>query len=250
MKIFGIVNLSSNSFSGDSLVDIYQIEERMLNFSSKNAYGIDIGAHATNPNAKKLDEDKEMCILQKFLPQISKFAKKLNLKLSIDTFYPKIANYACGLGFDYINDVNALKNEAMIEVLQKYSNVKYILTHSLSAPVKDGEFLKNDINIMDFLINFCNEKISILNKNDISIDRIIFDPGIGFGKNTEQNWTIVQNFEIFKHLKCKTYLAHSRKKFLSNFTENDIKLRDLATSIITKTLENKIDYVRIHKILD
>ncbi|QED23244.1 dihydropteroate synthase [Candidatus Deianiraea vastatrix] len=244
MKIFAILNITKNSFSQDGLVEIDKIEERILNFKSKNVYGIDIGFHATNPSTSLVDEDVEFNNSSEILPQIMHILKGINL--SIDTFYPSVARFACELGFSYINDVNFCRNEEMLGILEEFINVKYILTHSLSIPVKRDECLSFDRNIIEQLLDLFNDKLKIICKK-IEKSRVVIDPGIGFGKNVDQNWEILRNFEKFKSLGCKLYLAHSRKRFLSEISD-EIKDRDIATKTISKMLENIADYARIHDV--
>lgn len=246
MKKFGIVNISPNSFSKDCVENFDEICKKILNFKNNGFYGIDIGAQATNPNVEIITESEEFARLEGVLPKIAAFAKKLNLALSIDTFYPKITEFAVSCGFDYINDVSGLQNDEMLSILQKYDNTIYILMHSLSVPAKRDIILPENSDVIDVLVNFAMEKIEKLMAFGTTKERIIFDPGIGFGKNLEQNWEILRNIKQIKaKLNVPIYLGFSRKSFLSCITD-DIPMRDIASQTLAKFLENDIDFVRLH----
>ncbi len=246
MKKFAILNLSQDSFSNDTKSTIFDLESFFDKISKGGFHGIDIGFSATNPKVKSISEEIEADFLKKdlFLNAVN-IAKKAGLVLSIDTIFPKIAKECCKLGFSYINDVNFLRNQEFIDVLNEFRNVKYILTHSSSVPAKADEFLDLDKNIIEALLELMQEKMKILEQAGINKSRIILDPGIGFGKNNEQSWEIIKNFAKFKILDCKVYLAHSRKRFLSDIA-SEIKDRDLPSQTITKMLEDIADYARVH----
>lgn len=245
MKKFGIVNLNIESFSGDGTDLMDENFKKIENFAQKSWYGIDFGAQPTNPNIQSIDKNKEIELTTKHLTKLINFAKSLNLKTAIDTFHPEIAEFACKNGIDYINDVNFLRNEEMIPILQQNKDVKYVLMHSLSVPVNREEVMAENKLILEQLILEFQKKISILEDSGIEKSRIILDPGIGFGKNEQQNWEILQNIEKLSVLGCELYIGVSRKRFLSNLTQN-IAEKDVASLVITKLLENKVHYSRLH----
>lgn len=248
-KIFGIINITDNSFSGDGSLNLDLIKQKIFEFAENKAYGIDVGAQSTAPTSKKISEEEEFSRLKKILPDIAKFSKNLNLKLSIDTFYPNIAEFALKNNFDYINDVSGFSNEKMINLLVKYPYVKGILMHSLSVPSDINIIYSNNVNIIDELIKTWKYQFEKFEKKSISMDRIIFDPGIGFGKTIEQDWEILRNIDKLKQECGQIYIGCSRKKLFSIFT-NNIQERDLLTAVVSKMLIGKVDYLRVHRIFN
>lgn len=245
MKKFAILNFSHDSFSQGICKnenEAYLIVKKALDLGF---YGIDIGISSTNPNANILDESYEIDFLKSEIFQKTVlFAKSNNIALSIDTIFPNVARICCENGFSYINDVNFLRNKGFVDVLNDFPSVKYVLTHSKSVPVKKDEFLncKNGF-VCDTIIDEMMVEIEFLTKNKISLSRIIVDPGVGFGKNNDQSWEIVQNFARFKQLNCQTYLAHSNKRFLSAKSTQEAAI---ATRVIAKMLEKTANYARLH----
>ena len=120
--------------------------------------------------------------------------------------------------------------------------------HSLEAPVGSKKIDKS-IDICNFIIDWANNKTDYLIAKGINNNRIIIDIGLGFGKDTEQCWNLLDNFAKLKQqIKCKIYVGHSRKGFLKS-TTNSIADKDAATSAVSqKLIDLNCDYLRIHKI--
>ncbi len=245
MKKFGIINLSQDSFSGDGNLNFKQIQQKMAYFKEKNYYGIDVGAQSTNPHSKLLEQEAEFSIITGIFPIISAAAKALNLEISIDTFYPKIAKFAVLHGCKYINDVSGLKFPEIIDVLRENQGVKYILMHSLCAPARSEICVPQSENIVEVILDFFHKKLEFIGNNGIDINRVALDPGIGFGKSAEQNWEILRNIVKFTQLNLPIYLGISRKSFLS-CVSNNMQDRDISTATILKMLENTVNFTRIH----
>ncbi len=246
-KIFGIVNLTTDSFSGDGTFDIVIIKDYIEQAAKNNIYGIDIGAFSTKPNGEFVSEKDELQRLS-ILPQIINFAHNLGLVVSLDSFRPNVAQFGLQNGIDYINDVNGFVDEKMINLALEYPNVKCICMHSLEAPVGSKKIDKS-IDICNFIIDWANNKTDYLIAKGINNNRIIIDIGLGFGKDTEQCWNLLDNFTKLKQqIKCKIYVGHSRKGFLKS-TTNSIADKDAATSAVSqKLIDLNCDYLRIHKI--
>ena len=184
----GILNITPDSFS-DSGINLNEknfIENFEL-FENNNVAIIDIGAEATNPKVNKITENEELERLD-FVFRYIKSKKFSYFKplLSIDTYNYNTAKKAIESGFNIINDVNALKDERMLDLI-KNTNIRYVLTHSLSVPVNKDIVISDDVDIICELEKFFEEKINIFEKNNIKKEQIIFDIGIGFGKTYSQN---------------------------------------------------------------
>lgn len=246
-KIFGIVNLTTDSFSGDGTFDIAIIKDYIEQAAKNNIYGIDVGAFSTKPNGSFVSEKEELQRLS-ILPEIIKFAHNLKLATSLDSFRSNVIQFGLQNGIDYINDVTGFVDEKMINLALEYPDLKCICMHSLEAPA-GAKKIDKSIDICNFIIDWANNKTDYLIAKGINKNRIIIDIGLGFGKDAEQCWNLLDNFAKLKQqIKCKIYVGHSRKSFLKPAT-NSIADKDIATFLVTqKLIAFNCDYLRLHKI--
>ena len=136
----------------------------------------------------------------------------------------------------------------MINVLKEHPNVKVVLMHMNGIP-KTMQKEPHYTNVIEDILEFFEERINYCIEHGISKDRIIIDPGIGFGKRHEDNLNILRYLSAFHSLGCKVLLGTSRKSFINRIVESkpsDRLAGTLATTSIA--IDNKIDYIRIHDI--
>ena len=205
---------------------------------------IDIGGESTRPGADKvLPEDEVLRIL----PIIQKLNNK-KIKLSLDTRNSSTMELGLLSGVNIINDVSALKNDSnSIKVVKKYK-VPLVLMHMPGNPktmMKINKYKNVVLDVYDFL----EERINFCELNGIKKKNLIIDPGIGFGKNFEQNIEILNNLSIFHSLGCSIMLGISRKRFISSISkEDDPKMRLGGT--ISATILAMMQGVNIHRVHD
>ena len=134
--------------------------------------------------------------------------------VSLDTRHVKTAKVGVELGVDIINDVSGMSNGEMLSLL-KDSEAGYVLTHSLDVPVRPENVLTEDpvAHLQDWL----EKKLEIFEKNNIALDRIFFDPGIGFGKTPLQSLKILKDLKSFQSCPVRLLIGHSRKSFMKDF---------------------------------
>lgn len=246
MKIFGILNVTPDSFSdnieGLSTEDIAKKGYEMMR---EGADYIDIGAESTRPNATPLTAQEEWARLEPVL----KIAK--NLPTSIDTYRPETAEAALKFPqVEYINDVSGLKNPEMARVISE-NNAKLILMHSLTVPADKSVIIQGDPIIE--LSAWIEERFSTLKEYQIPAKNVIIDIGLGFGKTAEQSIELLKNIGVLTKLVHekggKTLVGHSRKSFLTHFTSKPANERDFETALITQHLyAQNVDYVRVHDV--
>lgn len=239
----GILNVTPDSFSDGGINnDKNNFIKNFESFERENVYIIDIGAESTNPKAIQIKQTEELERLN-FVFEYLKNKKFSYFKplLSIDTYNYNTAEKAVESGFNIINDVNALKDLRMLELI-KGTDIKYVLTHSLTVPPKKDIIVNG--NVVSELEKFLEEKINVFEKNNIKKEQIIFDIGIGFGKNQFQNVELINNIEKFQKYGLKLLVGHSRKSFLKMFGNgNNFDFETLAISL---KLSNKVDILRVH----
>jgi dihydropteroate synthase len=204
--VMGILNSTPDSFyKGSSYQekDILSTAEKMLH---DGATILDIGGQSTRPGAAQISVEEE---LKRVIPVIEAIAKHFpEAFISIDTYQSPVAKEAVNAGANIVNDISGCNmDEDMMNTVASLK-VPYILMHMQGTPstMQQNPHYENVTReVLDFFI----QKISLLRSKDIK--DIIIDPGIGFGKTVEHNFTLLKNLSAFKMLDCPVLLGVSRK---------------------------------------
>ncbi len=240
-KIVGILNLTDNSFSDGGMYNNFEkAKEHLLEMIRDGADIIDIGAESTKPYSAPVSAEEQ---LKKLLPVVD-FAKG-KIKISIDTRSALVAEECINAGADIINDVSGFDYDGkMADVISKY-NVPIIIQHSKGTPENMQDCpLYNDV--IEEIFSALKVKIDFaLSKG---IENIIVDPGIGFGKNREDNFEIIKRIKEFKSLGYPVMIGLSRKSLL-NMKDADNFSKDIYTTALNSiAIENGADYIRVHNV--
>lgn len=248
-KIVGILNITPDSFSdGGNFINEFEALKQVELMINNGVNVIDVGAESTRPNAKPIDADQEWQRLESVLPKIINITKKYNILSSLDTRHWQTASKAINLGIDWINDVNSLNDIQMIEVIA-VSKVKAVFMHSLSVPADKNIVLNENYNPVEELLKWAKNKIKDLNNHGIETNRLVFDPGIGFGKTPQQSLEIIKEIDKFKGLNCSLFVGHSRKSFFNLINDSLSCNKDIETLITSVFLQTKqVDFVRVHNV--
>lgn len=250
-QIMGIVNITPDSFSTDGFLgDPSRAMNHIDHLITSGADIIDLGAEATGPFASAIDPDLEWLRLEPILHALlaKRSAMIIPPKISIDTRHPAVAKKALSLGVDWINDVSGLDNEAMRHVVADY-DCDVVFMHHLGIPVDKTKIVPTHQNVVTHVLHAAEERLNALEKAGIARNRLIFDVGIGYGKNAEQSLELIKNIAIFHDLGVRLLVGHSRKSFLTQFTHHVAHERDVETSIISHFLAGKaVDFLRVHNV--
>ncbi len=216
--VMGILNVTDDSFfDGGKYNTPEKAVEHAKRMLSEGADIIDIGAHSTRPNHKVLSSDEELEIVKKYLPLI---CNETNAVISVDTFYPLVAEYALENGASIINDVSGVFNPKIAELVNKYK-CGWIITHTGGANSSTVPEYKNDIitEVNDFFVSV----LKISQDNGINKNQLCFDVGIGFGKTYEHNLELIKNINKVKVNDVAMLMALSSKRVvkMSTGVEND-----------------------------
>ncbi|KAA9232869.1 dihydropteroate synthase [Aerococcus urinae] len=210
-EIMGIINITKNSFYKESRVSEESLMQRVDQFIQEGALILDIGAESTRPGIDPVDEDTEIENIQRAVSMIRE--KYPNILLSIDTYRATTAEAAILAGADIINDISGLTfDEKMADIVAKYQ-VPIIIMHIKGKP-KD---MQNDPHYDDLITEveeFFDRQIQLALDHGVQRDKIILDPGIGFGKNYEHNVSLIKNIDFMKKYQLPILLAVSRKTFI------------------------------------
>ena len=209
---------------------------------------IDIGGESTRPGAVDVDPETEWRRVVPVLEHLDQqFAGRLlRPKISIDTRSPTTASRAIEAGASIVNDVSGLADPAMIEVLAG-SRCDIVLMHSLSVPADPRNVLPLECDPLAALSSWFAEHLETLGRAGIALERVIIDPGIGFGKTATQSLEIISRARELMAFDCRVMFGHSRKSYLEPMTRVPPNERDPETLAVSARLASRgVDILRVH----
>ncbi|GHM58051.1 MAG: hypothetical protein sL5_02020 [Candidatus Mesenet longicola] len=246
-KIMGILNVTPDSFSDGGKFLSQNAALKHAEYLIDNGVNIiDIGAESTRPGAILISEEEEWSRLEPVLQKIIDMAHKAKIEVSIDTNKAKIAEKAINIGVDYINDVSGTYDKKMTNVISQ-SKTKLFLMNNLGIPVDKNNILPKGADPTHELIEWFKKRIAVLSDFGVAKDSIIIDPGIGFGKDVEQSWYIINNIDKLKELNLPICIGHSRKSMFHILNEKHSDNYEIETLTVSIVLAQKeIQYIRVH----
>jgi dihydropteroate synthase len=242
----GILNITPDSFSdGGRLAEPEDVRLQIERMIAAGVDIFDVGGESTRPFAEPVSTEEE---LDRVLPVIRLIRRMSDLPVSIDTTKATVAKEALAAGADLVNDISALRHDpAMLDVVRGYQG-PVIIMHMQGTPGTmqiDPHYDDVVVEILDFF----RERLWWLEDNGVDRQRLIIDPGIGFGKTVEHNLTILRNIPAFKVLGCPVLIGHSRKAFIGRILELDVDRRDCASAMLTLHCAlSGADLVRVHDV--
>ena len=243
--VMGVLNLTEDSFfDGGKYISRIQIQNRVKEIYLEGAKIIDIGACSSKPGSKPIEENKEIDKLLEAIKIIKETSP--NLIISVDTFRANVARECINHGAHIINDISAGELDSkMLETIVEL-NVPYVMMHMQGKPL-DMQKNPQYENIIDEIIKFFEKKILLLNEKGFK--KIIIDPGLGFGKNIQHNYQIVNNIEEFHTLGYPLLIGASRKSMIYNLLDiSAVEALNGTTIINTIALLKKTSILRVHDI--
>lgn len=242
----GVLNLSADSFSGaDADPEAWQ---RKWDYWSENLVQIvDVGAESTRPGARRLSDEEEWDRLGPALDWIAEARRGRHFAplLSVDTYHARNAARALERGADMINDVSGLTDQRMLDVIRD-SDCQYVLMHSLSVPADRLRTL-NGPDPTGEILEWAHRKLGELASAGVALDRVLLDPGLGFGKRARQSLTLVRELERFYSMDIRLVYGHSRKSFLDIWGERGPSDREWESTGLSLSLaERGVDVIRVH----
>ncbi len=247
----GILNLTPDSFSdGGALATAEQLQQRLDAYDAAGVQILDLGAESTRPGALPLTAEQEWQRLEPVLRQLrQRYVGQLFCPLiSIDTYRAVTAEKALNQGANIINDVSGFGDAAMAGVLRRHPSAQYMLMHSLSVPADKSHTLGEEVEPVGHLLAWAKDKLAQLSQHGIDASRVVFDPGIGFGKTPQQSLAIVQNIgALCSGLPCRVLVGASRKSFISLWNKQAAQARDEDSIGLSLRLAGcGVDILRVH----
>ncbi|VVC74732.1 Dihydropteroate synthase [Aquicella siphonis] len=250
-RLVGIVNITPDSFSdGGKFLEPEKALQQIIHLVNAGAEIIDIGAESTAPSAAPLDADTEWKRLEPVMSAIrdARSSWMLSPKISVDTRHSRVAEQALLMGADWINDVSGLDDPGMREILAG-SAAECVVMHHMSIPERRNHVLPRHQDPVKAVYEWGVKRLHELEKQGITRDRVIFDPGIGFGKMAEQSLILLKNIHVFASLGTRVLVGHSRKTFLSLLSGMPFADRDIETMVMSLFLaRHAVDYIRVHNV--
>ncbi|MBU0278964.1 MULTISPECIES: dihydropteroate synthase [unclassified Gemella] len=238
--IMGILNFTPDSFSdGGDFFDKDLALNQVKKMLEDGADIIDVGCESTRPGAKLLSEEEEIARLSLILPSIRKNFP--DILISIDTYKARVAKEAIKLGANIINDVHGAKNNNMAEVAFEY-NLPIIIMHN-GATQKGRE--------IESLIADLQESLNICLRAGVKKENIIVDPGIGFGKNAEENIIITKKLAAMNILNSTIQYAASRKRTTDFILGGNTQPKDrdiVSATLSIEAIKRGAKIVRMHNV--
>lgn len=240
--LMGVLNVSRDSFSdGGKYLDDSVAVEHAVRMVSEGAAIVDIGAESTRPNCKPLPADEELRLL---LPKLAAVRNALpDVAISVDTYKPEVARAALENGADIINDVlvRVVDGRCPMAAVAAEFDCPIVATHNSRGAEISGDFF-------GAFVRGVADMVAAVERE--GAEKIIIDPGFGFGKTAEQNFEIVARLGELRMFGYKILLGVSRKSSLVGLVGDGMDARDDATAAITaiSAAANSADIYRVHDV--
>ena len=246
--ILGILNITPDSFSDGGLyLNPKKAFNKAIKLLNDGCDIIDIGGESSRPGSTPISSQEE---IDRIIPVIEKIKNEVECLISVDTYKADVASEAIKYGANIINDITGLSHDPdMIELVVK-NNTPVVLMHMQGNP---KQMQKNPYynNVIDEISRFFSKQIRKLDKKAFPLDKIILDPGIGFGKTLQHNLKILKNIDIICNLGCHTLIGTSRKSFIGDILNCPPEKRlegTISSNLFAITQGVKI--IRVHDVLE
>lgn len=205
--VMGVLNVTPDSFSdGGQYLNLDAAVARAREMVGEGAAIVDIGGESTRPGAQPVGEQEE---IERVVPVIERLSRELDCVISIDTLKPAVMEAACAAGAGMINDVNALQAPGAIEIACRHE-VAVCLMHMQGEP-RSMQDAPRYANVVADVRQFLADRVKACIAAGVSPQRIVVDPGVGFGKTLQHNLELLANLEQFHSLNCPLLIGVSRK---------------------------------------
>ena len=249
----GILNVTPDSFSDggelmsdNGMVSLSKVLERAEKMVNAGAAILDIGGESTRPGAKEVSSQQEM---DRVLPVVEAVKRNLDVIISVDTSNPELIRQCPAAGAGLINDVRALAREGALEASASAA-LPVCLMHMQGSP-KDMQNAPGYDDIITDIAGFLAQRVKACNDAGIANDRILLDPGFGFGKTLEHNLELLSRLDELQALKLPLLIGVSRKRMIGTITGRSEKDRipgSIAAAVIG--VMNGARLVRTHDVAE
>lgn len=246
-QIMGILNITPDSFYDGSDKTFDEQVQKGIRLIEEGADILDIGGESSRPGAKEVSIEEE---LRRVLPVIQELRKTSAISISIDTKKPMVAKKALQAGATLINDITGFENEEM-RIIAKDFGAEVCVMHMQGSPetMQNRPFYPEGI--VAHLRQFFERRVDLLMKLGIPKEKIILDPGIGFGKSVVDNLEILKNISFWRLPGFRVLIGLSRKSFMMKILNKNAKgLLPATLAMNTMALLFGADIIRVHDVIE
>lgn len=244
--VMGIVNVTPDSFfDGGQYYDPQRAVAHALRLVAEGADLLDIGAESTRPGALPVDEHEER---RRLLPVVTAVARAVSVPISVDTSKAEVARAALDAGAVMVNDVTALRGDrAMVDVVAE-AGAGLVVMHMQGIPETMQQAPHYD-DVVGNIAQFLEERSRFAMDHGVERDRIVLDPGIGFGKTLTHNLDLLANLHAFTELGFPLLVGPSRKGFIGQLTHQSVDARAWGTAaVIALAVQQGAKILRVHDV--
>ncbi|MBI4641080.1 MAG: dihydropteroate synthase [Candidatus Tectomicrobia bacterium] len=244
--VMGVLNVTPDSFSDGGkyfcLPDALRRVEEML---KEGADLIDVGGQSSRPGSLPIPEEEE---IKRVIPVVREIARRFDSLISVDTYRAEVARLCIEEGADMINDISALRfDPAMVNVVAA-SGVGVVLMHMKGTP-RDMQKNPHYDSVLDEISRFLDYQAKFAISHGVAPEKIMLDPGIGFGKNITHNLTIIRHLSRFRSLQFPILIGPSRKAFIGRILSVEMDERvEGSTAIVAYAITQGASMVRVHDV--
>lgn len=245
-KVMGILNMTPDSFSdGGSYSSLDQALFKAEKMVEEGAAIIDVGGESTRPGAEYVPAQQE---IERVVPIIEKIAANLDVMISIDTYKTAVMKAACDAGAHFINDINALNDVGAMEYAV-HSDAAICIMHMQGTP-DTMQIAPHYQNVVQEVSDFLKNKMNELQRLGLKENKLIIDPGFGFGKTVEQNYNLLANMDKIVGWEQFPFLVGvSRKSMIGAVIDKPVNERmagSIGAALFSLTKNAKI--IRVHDV--
>ena len=246
--IMGVINMTPDSFSdGGAIADAQQGLRQALRLIGEGADILDVGGESSRPGARPVALREE---LRRVIPLIRLIAGETDVPVSVDTVKAEVARQAVEAGAEMINDITALRGDRQMARVAAAAGVPVILMHMRGTPrtMQTGDLRYRSL--LGEIVRFLDERIGKAAAAGVDRERIVVDPGIGFGKSVDDNLRLLRHLGEFRALGRPICVGVSRKHFTGKITgvERPQDRVEGTAAAVTAAILNGADIVRVHDV--
>jgi len=244
--IMGVLNVTPDSFSGDGIMDVPAAVARARQLLAEGADIIDVGGESTRPGAQPVPLDEE---LRRVIPAVEALAGELGAVVSVDTMKSEVARRALRAGATMVNDVSALRADPEMAGVVAEGRAPVVLMHGYgisTRPSSEG----TAAGVVAEVLNFLAERIESAVAAGLSRERILVDPGFGFGKTIQGNLEIIRRLRELRVLGLPVVIGPSRKGTIGHILGGlPVQERVEGTAAaVAVCIMNGADVIRVHDV--
>jgi dihydropteroate synthase len=242
----GIVNVTPDSFSdGGEFLDQTRAIEQGLRLVDDGADLLDVGGESTRPGAVPVGEEEE---IRRVVPVIAEVARRVSVPISIDTTKAAVARHALDAGAAIVNDISGLRFDPHMPEVCAHAQAGIVCMHMQGTP-QTMQIDPRYTDVVREVADYLAQRLAALEACGIARERVVIDPGIGFGKTPDHNLTILKNIARFRALGRPVLIGHSRKRFLAKILGRTLDETSAATlGVSVAAALAGADLLRVHDV--